>query len=582
MALVGQRIDARTRGRKIGRFVGVCLILVVVAWVWGPRFVPGEGESAHLPVRERDAGERHGPRTRLDGLAPRDGDSGSELAEEREGVPPPADWIVRVVGDGGTPLEGAVLEAWAAGEQAWRHIARTNAGGEAAVSSVRRTERLLLRAWASGYLATEREVQPIPGGRTTIVLARGRVLRGVVEWEDGTVVGEGWYVLGWPAGAGWPDRAAVERVLSEGSRADLRIAITDPDGAFEVEGVPPDHPWRLVAIGPGGWSERPWAGVWSPLPVRLEVAAVYALRVRVTDEQGDPPRSAPWNAMGALVHWSERDDLESLGGGPDAWQRAFLDPAWTDGLDERNDRYSALLLYRGPPGRERTGPVQVTVNVPGYTPASPRECWLRPVGGPAVEETIVVSERSRCWGALEVRFEGSRLAPEDGSGSTAGELAEGELHLTNLETEEFWIRVIERFPKTPLVLDGLPCGNYQVVLSVGRGTRRNVSRMAVVADGEIRTVEFDVQPTGTVQVELRTAGGSPFSGAVQLLLLDERGHGDLVPLEHPPYTLVGCLPGVYRLRLFAVGGKPLAERAPEVEVHVEPGAIAQVTLTAPD
>jgi len=489
----------------------------------------------------------------------------------------------------GAPIPGATVRARPPGGGSWTVLGVTDAAGLVqATLAPGACEEVLASApgWQRGRVSladgspgdddgTEPRtvrVELLPGGRIT----------GRVRFLDGSPAGAGLRVLAWPSGRPPGDRDLEEAVRGEPS---VPWAETGPGGAFTVEGLDPGVRYQLAAGGPGGIFSPKSSRSLKPdtEPAVVQVGQVFGARLVVREKGGRPLRLAPrlsYRNPSFLLGSTDRTvdflgssrsrRLARLTGLPGDLLRG--EPGWNRTI---------LAVAEGP--RSQSGPMEVSVKLPGYWPVPPFRFWLLPVEGELPVHVVELEPTARGWGILEVSF----LLPRVPVWPRLGHPHEGaEILLEDQDGTKLSFGLDGVPGDGRLRLDGVPWGRYQARFQVSgslgfRWPPRHTPGVPVACGSTPAVLELDLREMGGLLLDVLGPDGRPWTGGIGLGLtpLKVKDFGNAI-CPDPPYAFRGLPPGGYRMEVWPWDAA-LAGRPAPVEVFVPAGDWGRVAVTLP-
>jgi len=418
------------------------------------------------------------------------------------------------------------------------------------------------------------QVIPVPPESTEaaeIVLRPGGAIEGRVRWPDGSAVGAGYIVYTVP---GRTDEDTFRKALRGCVRPDIRVARTDGNGEFRVDGLEPTSPVRVFAGGTGGWMASAVTAE-SGTTLDLEVDPMYGARVHLREDDGGALQTSRKLRGFSMSWWSVDPRAEPCNYGRGGTLRALIHPDWMDGVWRYVGDDHRLLLFRSESRVDSVGPVYFSVSIPGY---ATKQISLYPsrLDGAVLDVNVGLHPIAEGWGRLEVYVDGalesSLPVGRRQSGKVLGAIKMKDIHKGGV------LSAAVTYPiDKPIRIDGLPFGFYEVYfLSEIGGTRvpELGSPLFVNVGFEPAECHLLLSGYGGVDIEVLARDGTPYEGPATFMVMSDIGEetftGDEVQFQEPPYTYVieGLQPKEYKIRLQEISGQRLSAPYPEVEVRV--------------
>ncbi|MBL8695135.1 MAG: hypothetical protein JNJ88_13655 [Planctomycetes bacterium] len=382
-------------------------------------------------------------------------------------------------------------------------------------------------------------------------------------------------------------QAAVIEALKSG---DPRLtATTDQDGEFTIYGLRSSIGYELAAGGNGliSSSVRARSG---ESGVRLSVKKVFGLLVRHTEQDGTPLRLT----NGPDIHEIPEPGFNLAGGlGPrmDSPYTALL--GLPSDIIGRNRRHS-VILQTGPMEAEQLGPIRYYCAILGYAHANPT-LYLPPLSeGRLQVRDLPLTPEVRSKGTLTVDLDlGDNWRTDSGRFPDGTTVPLGKV-LAYRKDADGGISGIEVLVHSetalPIVLDGLPVGEYRVNFkSSSEYLLTPVVETTVRAESVVRISvgigKSESSTFGSVQLKFPNAGGHLHSTVATAAIrridaADQRASG---PIPHHSMVEVGgeyvihfVPPGRYAVRLWLANDS--VELPHQIEVEVRPGERAIVAV----
>lgn len=373
------------------------------------------------------------------------------------------------------------------------------------------------------------------------------ILGNVVSLRTGQAVSDVW-VLAFRDGHP-PSKRDVYAALQSGKRPEhvgFSCVRADEFGNFELGQLQPGVPYTLAAGGGGCVAPTRISGVYAADPsVRVAVDDLFGITIRYRDantsariEQAAYLWEHPgpmWTAPSSIFEGIPTDTLEAILAGLDLEQTT------------RQAGPEFVVIGTAPKGMEEPGPIEFTGKMVGYG-AIHMPLRLRPFRKrPPVHEIELepkLGPRSHVRVHLSGRMRNGASAIE-GRVYDIGFVRFRSIDGNSIPDMRWPVRALD---SEPIVIREVPCGTYEVLLSMPSGHRRvdPAEGAQVLVSENGLDLHFDLGSLCTAQIVVSSAQEGEFSGEVVVRVLTESGGRQStkhIVFKGPPYYIDGLLPG---------------------------------------
>ncbi len=392
-------------------------------------------------------------------------------------------------------------------------------------------------------------------------------------------------VVAWPRSLPSPPSDLVRAGLAGDPR--VRLATSEPNGAFTLHDLEPGLEWNVAAGAPGLAQGEPRRRV-RPLdgPIELTLAPLYGARVVVRTSSfiertpgGDPVWIRPLR--------NPLEDRQLPGAAYLLQPNYALDLAGVTSqlpIEGVLARYEYLFVASAE--REVLGPSRWRLEALG-APAVERELWFPRVNASIDTVELPLGSFEPSNGRLEVRFVGQ----PQGLMRPTGRMPEhGWVELTDARghTERYWA---SGSADRPLVIEGLAHGSYRARFVARLGgdalaPPKGAPGEPIEIGGAPVTWAVDLSGFGAVALDVVRPDGLSYSGPAMLVRLGgdatwpsaEAFEVQSASIDRAPYEIWPCTPGTHTIRMEHPTASASDRRGVLVEVRAGEIVRARVEL----
>lgn len=445
------------------------------------------------------------------------------------------------------PIRGAAIHVL--GDPAQELLGTTNDQGELRVATSRIAARALVVSHPS-FAVTRSQVGEAPPARLEIRLSAHAVLSGRVVDSEGMPVPESCWVIAW-TDARSPDMEQVRAARDGSSVEDLFVRPVDAQGRFEIDGLRRGATYTVSAASEHALCVRARKGVRAPeAALELRVDWTYGVLVRLLESGGRELRTSPF-LFGRGPSWQCHDDaakpLHSL-------------PAecgvttWGDAASERlASQHEKQLLFVAPRRVERLGPIEYSVEVPGYERAQANFSAAQ-MSSSVVAHVISLTPTVTNFGSVLTRFTG--VVPELRTALKPDNIV-GLVYLID-QRSETWSFAVRARDLDGYELRGVPFGTYRAWFEVRDGAVHaplDGRPLEIVVAEQPASFVGDLGRSGGALFDVVEGDGSKYTGALRIRV-DDLAMSDTFfdGFDSAPYVLPALPPVNFRVTIVELPG----------------------------